>query len=178
MARPVPTLKAQALGMLARREHSAAELKRKLLAKAAARDRLAPLSESAAVEPEEDNTTATASARADEVDALLVWLASKDLLSEERFVEGRVHARAQRFGQRRIEVELAQHGLSLGAEQRGELKATELARAHAVWQRRFHAPADSPAERAKQMRFLASRGFAAEVIRQVVAGAGDEEAAC
>jgi regulatory protein len=48
------------------------------------------------------------------------------------------------------------------------LKDTEAERARAVWAARFgRAPADA-AERARQMRFLAQRGFSAETIRSVL----------
>jgi regulatory protein len=156
---PPLSLKARALQWLALREHSRVELRRKLLR--AARRRDAELQE--AVDP------------LPEVDALLAWLAAHRYLSEERFVESRVHARSARFGNRRITQELAQHGASLDAATAERLKFTEFDRARAIWQRRFGAapPAD-PAMRAKQMRFLAGRGFSAEVIRRVVRG-GDED---
>jgi regulatory protein len=48
------------------------------------------------------------------------------------------------------------------------LRASEFARARAVWLKRFGgAPADS-AERVRHMRFLASRGFSHDVIRQLL----------
>jgi regulatory protein len=54
------------------------------------------------------------------------------------------------------------------------LKDTERARAQAVWQKKFGQVAASSAERNKQARFLASRGFSGEVVRQVVAGIADD----
>ena len=72
-------------------------------------------------------------------------------------------------------MELAQHGLALDAEQAAQLRTTELERARALWQRRFGSPATDPAGRAKQMRFLAGRGFSGETIRRVVQGL-DEDA--
>jgi regulatory protein len=55
-----------------------------------------------------------------------------------------------------------------------ELQASELDRARAVWQKKFgEAPEDASA-RAKQMRFLAARGFGADTIRRVVAGASED----
>ena len=53
------------------------------------------------------------------------------------------------------------------------LKLTELARAREVWRKKFGAPAGNAAGRMKQMRFLASRGFAPDVIRKAVAGADE-----
>ena len=64
--------------------------------------------------------------------------------------------------------------LSLVRSTAAQLTGTELQRARAVWRQRFgDQPADTPQERARQMRFLATRGFAADVVRRVVRG-GDE----
>ncbi len=160
MAPPL-SLRARALQWLSQREHSRLELRRKLLRAARRRD-------AQAAEPVADPGP--------EVDALLDWLAANRYLSEARFVESRVHARSARFGNRRITQELAQHGAVLDAGTAEQLEATELARARAVWLRKFGAaPVADMAARAKQMRFLAGRGFSAEVIRRVVLGGGDME---
>ena len=109
-----------------------------------------------------------------EVDDLLQSLQEQGYLDEARFIDSRVHARARRFGSLRIKQELAQHGLSLSAENQAELKSTEFERARAVWQRKFDAQApDDAAARAKQVRFLMARGFGSDVIRRVLRG--DEE---
>lgn len=50
------------------------------------------------------------------------------------------------------------------------LRGTELERAREVWRRKFGEPAADAAGRAKQMRFLAARGFAGETIRRVLGG--------
>jgi len=50
------------------------------------------------------------------------------------------------------------------------LKATELERAQAVWQKKFGALPTNALEAARQMRFLATRGFGADVIRRAVKG--------
>ena len=147
---PVRSLKARAIQWLAQREHSRTELRRKLRRHAV----------------DEDADDDTADAR---VDALLDWLEANHYLSQERFVESRVHARAARFGNLRIRQELAQHQLGLPAAVEASLRDTELARAHAVRETRFGAagPADA-AERARQARFLAGRGFSGEVIHRVL----------
>ncbi len=108
-----------------------------------------------------------------QVDRLLDRLQTQGLLSEERFVESRVRARAPAFGARRIEYELAQHGLQLPPPARRHLHDSELQRALQLWQRRF-GPAlpDDPRERARQARFLAARGFSGDVIRRVLAARG------
>jgi regulatory protein len=144
------SLKGRALKYLAQREHSRVELARKL-------------------RPHADDP--------DEVDAVLEALQAAGWLSEERFVESVLHRKAARLGTARIRQELQGHGLApeavAGAVE--QLRATEVERARAVWARRFggDAPAD-PSERARQMRFLAARGFATEVIRRVVRGGEDD----
>ena len=47
------------------------------------------------------------------------------------------------------------------------LRETEEVRAREVWRKKFGAPATDAQERAKQIRFLIARGFAAEVVRRV-----------
>lgn len=162
-ARPAQTLKAKALACIAQREHSRVELKRKLQAHGARQARAA-----AAAGMEH------APAPEAEVEALLDWLAARDLLSETRFVETRVQARAARFGNLRIQRELAEHGVALDLDTSASLKGSELARARAVRTKRFGAapPADA-AERAKQLRFLAARGFSAETARKVLKAEDD-----
>jgi regulatory protein len=56
-----------------------------------------------------------------------------------------------------------------------QLKATEEQRARALWQRRFGRAAADATERAKQMRFLAQRGFSAAVVLRIVKSAGADE---
>jgi regulatory protein len=108
------------------------------------------------------------------VDQLLDWLAANNYLSEARFVESRVNARSRKQGTLRIKLELSRHGLTLEPEQADALRATEFARAQALWQRKFGAVASEPRERAKQARFLASRGFAADVVRRIVGGLDED----
>lgn len=167
MARSPLSLKARAIGLLAQREHSRIELRRKLLSI----ERRSRAAMDAAGTPEDAEEAAHGAAEAGEaaVDALLDTLAAEGYLDETRFVESRLHLRAGRFGAQRIQQELAQHGLRLDAEQQAQLRATELERAREVWLRRFGPePAAEPAERARQTRFLLARGFAADVVRRLL----------
>jgi regulatory protein len=180
MARQPLSLKARAIGLLAQREHSRAELRRKLLRiEQQQRSRLAagqaagerPSDDgSAGDEPAPDDDDSGASeAGAVAVDALLDSLAADGYLDETRFVESRLHVRAGRFGTQRIQQELARHGLRLDAEQQAALRETELARARKVWLKRFGAePSRNAEERARQTRFLLARGFAPEVVRRLL----------
>ncbi len=147
-----PSLKGRALRLLARREHSRAELERKL----------------AAFE-EVPGTLAEA------LDALQ----AKDFINEQRVVDSVVHRRAPRLGAGRVRQELERKGLDREAVASAvaALASTELARARDVWQKRFGGTAAvDAADRARQMRFLASRGFSGEVVRRVVNAPDDDTA--
>jgi regulatory protein len=163
-AAPQRSLKARALQWLAQREHSRGELRRKLLPHARA---LVALGE---VDAEPGPAPA-------QVEALLDWLEANRYLSEQRFAESRVNARAARYGNRRIQQELAQHGVTLAAEASQALAASEHGRAREVWAKKFGSPAADAAGRARQARFLSARGFSAEVVRRVLreAGQGPDE---
>jgi regulatory protein len=149
-----PSLEARALRYLARREHSRAELARKLARHA------------------EDTPDAPA---AQQVDAVLDALAAAGLLSDRRAAEALVGAKAPRLGQMRLRKLLRERGVpdDEAAAALESVRGDELARAQVVWQRRFGAVADDAAGRARQARFLAGRGFDAEVVRRVVRGLGD-----
>ena len=108
------------------------------------------------------------------VERLLDWLVANKYLSDVRFVESRVNARSRKQGALRIKLELSRHGLALEPEQAAALRETEFARAQALWQRKFGEVAAEPRERAKQARFLASRGFAADVVRRIVGGLDED----
>lgn len=167
MARAHLSLKARAIALLAQREQSRAELRRKLLRiEQQQRARLAAEARSEGGEPPaQDEHEVGESA----VDALLDTLAAAGYLDETRFVESRMHVRASRFGAMRIQQELAQHGLRLDAEQQAALRATEMERAREVWVRRFGAePCRDVAEQARHARFLLARGFAPEVVRRLL----------
>ena len=149
------SVKGRALRYLAQREHSRAELERKLARHV------------------EDTPEASAQAQ---ITAALDELAAKDLLSEERVAAAVLSGQGQRYGVRRLKQTLQIKGVpaELAAATVQQARSTELERARAVWQRRFGAPAADAAGRAKQMRFLAGRGFEGEVIRRVVQATDDD----
>ncbi|MFT3778614.1 MAG: recombination regulator RecX [Ottowia sp.] len=154
---PTLSLKGRALRYLAAREHSRAELERKL-----------------APHLPEDGGAA-------ELARVLGELEAQGFISAARVAESVLHRRAGRLGGARVLHELRAKGLpdEVLADAAERLRATELARARQVWQSRFGQPPRDAAERARQMRFLAQRGFAGEVIRRVLAraGAGVDDAA-
>lgn len=168
------SLKARAVALLAQREHSVLEMRSKLMriAQRAAERECASVAGNGDGDDNDNGSgreSVDAEAIATQVEAVLAWLQAQGYLDESRFVESRIHARAARFGQARIRLELAQHGLRLDEEQAARLKDSEMERAREVWRRRFggELPQDA-AERARQMRFLAARGFAAELIRRLL----------
>jgi regulatory protein len=140
------SLKGRALRLLTGREHSRAELERKL-----------------AAHEEEPGQLAK----------VLDELQAKDFISESRVVESVLNRRASRFGAARIRHELQGKGLQAEAISAAvqSLKGSEAERARGVWQKKFGSPAADAAERGKQMRFLAARGFGSDAIRRVVSGA-------
>lgn len=176
--KPHLSLKGRALQLLAQREHSRIELRRKLLRRlrddrvdAGAENRTTD--EPTAADATPVRTLADLHA---EVDAVLDWLQAHRYLSDERFVESRVHARSSRFGNLRIRQELSQHGVTLTPTLSGDLRDSEKARAIDVQQRKFGGPPASLSERARQARFLAGRGFSSEVVWQVLREACERSA--
>jgi len=147
---PTLSLTGRALRLLSAREHSRAELERKL----------APFDEPPG-----------ALAR------VLDTLAAKDFINEGRVVASVLNRRSAKLGAARIKHELQGKGLApeAVAQAVNDLKASETARAFEVWRKKFGTAAATPAERAKQVRFLASRGFGGEAIARVVSGAFDTD---
>ena len=146
------SLKGRALRLLSGREQSRAELERKL-----------------GSHEEEPGQLA----------AVLDELEAKDFISPARVIESVINRRQAKMGASRIKRELQGKGLDADtvAEAMDGLKATEVERAREVWRKKFDSKTDagsSPVDRAKQMRFLAARGFGSDVIRRVVAGREDD----
>jgi regulatory protein len=146
-----PSVKGRALRHLAQREHSRAELERKLARHV------------------EDGAAGPA---AEQIAHALDELAAHGLLCEERVAESVLRSQGARFGVRRLKQTMRAKGLdeALVASTLQQARGTELERARQVWLRKFGQPAQDAAERARQMRFLAARGFEGEVIHRVVQG--------
>ncbi|GGY19079.1 recombination regulator RecX [Paludibacterium paludis] len=145
MAKAEKTLRERAVGLLSRREHSRAELKRKL----------APHAESES-----------------ELDALLDELSERRWQSDERFAEAFSESRSTRYGRRRIEQELRHKGVDNDTIRATLAGRDDAGLALSLWRRKFGALPATPQERARQMRFLASRGFGMDIIRKVLSGDG------
>jgi regulatory protein len=143
MAFAAPSLKGRALRLLGQREHSRAELERKL-----------------AKHEQEPGTLARA----------LDELAAKDVINEARVVASVLHQRAARLGAARLRQELLHKGIAPAAvaDAVAGLQATEFERALDVWRRRFGALPHNAGERAKQARFMLARGFSGDTVAKVL----------
>ena len=146
------SLKGRALRLLSQREHSRAELVRKL-------------------SPHEEVPGELAQALDD--------LQAKGFIDETLVLESVLNHRTPKLGNGRFKQELQAKGIAPAAVAQAmlDLKDSELERAKGVWQRKFGTPAADANERAKHYRFLLTRGFSSEVVRKVVkqSGAPDED---
>jgi regulatory protein len=133
-------LKARALRSLVRREHSRAELARKL----------APHAESPAA-----------------IEAVLDLLVEKKQQSDERFASERARVLARKFGAAKIRQDLKEHGVTDELVARVSDEG-ELERARAILARKYRSPCTGREETARRARFLQSRGFSYEVIRSAL----------
>lgn len=142
-ARPGLSLKARAINILSRREHSRWELQKKL-------------------EPHTDDL--------DSLELLLNELETQKWLSTERFADSLVHRRSSSRGALRIVQELRQHGVS--DERIGEinqqLQESEADRAEDVYKRKFPDSPQTQKDYARHYRFLVARGFLPETIRRLL----------
>ncbi len=149
MPKPV-SLKARAVDLLAQREYSRQALQEKLLSEQAS---------------------------AEDVAQALAQLEARGLVDDTRVAETLDNRRAGKLGSMRLRQELQAKGLSADvvADTVAALKDSELARALAIWQKKFGVVATDAATRNRQSRFLATRGFSGDVVRQVVAGLAHSE---
>ena len=146
-----PSLRERALRHLARRDHSRAELARKL----------APHGETA------------------EIEAVIERMRELGLQSDERYAEAFARGKAARFGAARLRSELARRGIDrdrIDEALAGECVESEAERARAVLRGRFSSPPADAREWARQARFLQTRGFAPELIRKLLKEPYDESA--
>lgn len=148
---PETSLRERALRHLARREHSRAELARKL----------------------------GPHGSAEEIDDVLDRITELGLLSDHRFAEAWVRSKAARFGTARLRRELAQRGVgrdTIDAALGAETVEDDVERARTVWRGKFGAAPADAREWARQARFLQGRGFGTDVIRKILKENPDESA--
>jgi regulatory protein len=142
----VVELRARALRLLARREHTRQELESKL-------------------SPHAGNT--------EDLQNLISGLKQKNQLSEERFAEERARSLSRKYGAARIRQDLRAKGVPEELVARFSSSEDELQRARAILERKYRTPADTREEKAKRMRFLQSRGFSSEIIFKLLSARGD-----
>lgn len=132
------------MALLARREHTRAELERKL----------------------------SIHGSRDEIAVVLDRLQQRNLQSDARFAEAYVSARQARLGSFKLRHDLRARGVSDELIDRAlaEPGEDELTRARVVWQRKFDGPPADAREFAKQARFLHSRGFGADILKKLLHG--------
>ena len=204
MAFAAPSIKGRALRYLSQREHSRAELERKLKrwsegGVGGASSSLASATPDDATATDDPTATATATqpSLAQQIAAALDDLAAKGFLSDARAAESVLNRKGSRLGVHRLRQELRAKGLGIELINNtlAKAKTTEFERARDLWLRRFGStnPETSDADcesapdrqliakqRAQQMRFLAARGFSGDIIRRVmqVATQGADDADC
>jgi regulatory protein len=141
--RPALTLRQKALRALARREYSRAELARKL----------------------GGGGGSTA-----EIEVLLDEFESSGWLSDERFAGGAARQREGRYSQRYIVEDLKARGVAgdTAREAVSALEQDDYATALALWRQRFGKAPANQKEKARQVRFLQSRGFALQIVFRVL----------
>jgi regulatory protein len=149
LRRPGATdVRAAALRLLARREYARAELELRLARRGA--------------EPAD-------------IARVLDSLERDGYLSDARYAQALVAQRAGHLGQRAIARDLRERGIA-SDDAKAALsplaERDEIADATALWQRRFGQPPADERERARQVRFLVSRGFSAATAFRVLRAAG------
>lgn len=136
MTQPEKSLRARAMAIVARRETSRLQLKRKL----------APYAESE-----------------DELENVLDEFAAKNWQSDERYTEAFIHSRYGKYGSLRLKHALQANGIATEviADKLPDTES-ELANAVAVLHKKFGEPAQNIKDKQKQIRFLLYRGFTME----------------
>lgn len=136
-------LRQKALRLLSRREHSRAELARKL----------------------------AGIGTPEEIEILLADLQQRNLLSDARMADAYLRSHGGRFGVARLRQDLRAKGIEPALIEAGIEAATldaEIERARALWQRKFGTAPGDAKEWARQARFLQSRGFPVDVIHKLL----------
>ena len=153
--RPPKSLKARAIALLSRREYARAELRAKL-----AGDR------------------GSSSGDAADIDALLDELSALGYLSDARFAQGMVRQKSGGYSKRAIGASLKARGVDGAAAEDAlaNVEIDDLDAMVALWRRRFGAPPANDKEKARQVRFLQSRGFSLSAIFKLLRNPPDEDA--
>ena len=106
------------------------------------------------------------------VEAVLDDFEARGWLSDERFAEALVRRRSERYGARKILEDLQRAGVDAkqSAKLLADLRDTEFERAYGLWSRKYGVKAQDQKERAKQYRFLVSKGFGLDIVAKIISG--------
>ena len=167
-----PSLKARALRLLSQREHSRTELEKKLsdyLRLQAKADRARDAQDQDQAQSQADTTALSPDIQ---IAAVLDDFEKRGWLSDARFAEALVRRRSERYGMRKIKDELQRAGVASDASAAllDGLKHTEFERAKELFERKFDGIAEDQKMRARQYRFLVSKGFNPEIVAKVISG--------
>ena len=136
-------LRQAAIRLLARREHTRAELARKL----------------------------SGLGTQEEIATVLADMEASHLQSDKRTAENYLRSNASRLGASRLRHTLKSRGVApeMIEEQLAQADLPdEIERARAAWSRKFSAAPSNPKEWARQARFLQSRGFPGDIVRRLL----------
>jgi regulatory protein len=163
------SLKTRAVYYLSKREHSRAELAKKLV------QPTYKVRQKAFVHKTELPETPSPAL----IESVLDDLQRQGFLNDERFAHGLVRKNAGKHGAARVMSSLGVHQLNASMTQQlaAQLKDSELPRCHDVWRKRFAhisradmSYTESQAALGKQGRFLMQRGFGGDAVRKVLNG--------
>jgi regulatory protein len=146
------SLRAQAISLLARREYARSELERRLIAKGAPRS---------------------------EVGLVLDELIAQGYLSDARYARAMADRKAGGYSRRSIAEVLKSKGVARADIERAltEAETDDEKALRALWQRRYGRPPMDEREKARQVRFLQTRGFALSAILKLLREASRSAAA-
>jgi regulatory protein len=167
-----PSLKARALRLLSQREHSRAELAKKLGDYLSLEAKANRANNAQDRDQEKGPTDTPVLARELQITAVLDDFEKRGWLSDTRFAEALVRRRSERYGVRKIKDELQRAGVASDASAAllDGLKNTEFERAKELFERKFDGVAQDQKMRARQYRFLVSKGFNPEIVAKVIGG--------
>ena len=111
-----------------------------------------------------------------EIEGAADWCQAQGFLDEGRYAEGAARRLSSKYGTSRVVRALRDKGVTEQAiaDVTPDLKENEMAQAKAIWIRKFREPPADANAKSKQIRYLQSRGFSFEIIKQVIRG--DEDA--
>ena len=111
-----------------------------------------------------------------DLELVLDELENKDWLSDNRFSEQFVLSKKRKFGALKIAHELKLRGVNKSIINRvlRDIKDDEFLLAKTIWEKKFNQIPITIDEKAKQIRFMQSRGIDVSIIHQILSGKSPE----